>query len=106
MTPGITPIYAATRSALLDALDALAGQHPALILVGAQAIFLHTGEVDEAIVMPRPACKLIDALAGKRAGYQRVDEQLSRDPCTDDLKGRRAARRVVKSIATSVRSVS
>lgn len=49
MTPGITPIYAATRSALLDALDALAGQHRALILVGAQAIFLHTGEVDEAI---------------------------------------------------------
>ena len=38
MTPGITPIYAATRSALLDALDALAGQHPALILVGAQAL--------------------------------------------------------------------
>ena len=27
MTPGITPIYAATRSALLDALDALAGPH-------------------------------------------------------------------------------
>jgi len=49
MTPGITPLYAATRSALLDALDALAGQHRALILVGAQAIFLHTGEVDEAI---------------------------------------------------------
>lgn len=49
MTPGITQIYAATRSALLDALDALAGQHRALILVGAQAIFLHTGEIDEAI---------------------------------------------------------
>jgi hypothetical protein len=49
MTPGITPIYAATRSALLDALDALVGQHRALILVGAQAIFIHTGEVDEAI---------------------------------------------------------
>jgi hypothetical protein len=36
----------------------------------------------------------------------RVDEQLTRDPGTDDSKGRRAARRVVKSIATSVRSVS
>lgn len=42
MTPGITPIYAATRSALLDALDALAGQHPALILVGAQASAMAT----------------------------------------------------------------
>lgn len=45
----VTPLYAATRRALLDALAALAGQHRALILVGAQAIFLHTGEVDEAI---------------------------------------------------------
>jgi hypothetical protein len=27
MTPGITPLYAATRSALLDALEALAGRH-------------------------------------------------------------------------------
>ena len=42
MTPGITRIYAATRSALLDALDALAGQHPALILVGAQASAMAT----------------------------------------------------------------
>ena len=49
MTPVISPLYAATRSALLDALDALVGQHRALILVGAQAIFLHTGEVDGAI---------------------------------------------------------
>ncbi len=30
MTPGITPLYAATRGALLDALDALVGQHRAL----------------------------------------------------------------------------
>jgi hypothetical protein len=30
-------------------MDALSNQSPALILVGAQAVFLHTGEVDEAI---------------------------------------------------------
>lgn len=31
MTPGITPLYAAAmRGALLDALDALVGQHRAL----------------------------------------------------------------------------
>lgn len=44
-----SPLYRATRRSLLDALDALAGQHDAVILVGAQAVFLHAGEVDEAI---------------------------------------------------------
>lgn len=45
----VSPLYAATRRALLDALDALASQRDGLVLVGAQAIFLHTGDVDEAI---------------------------------------------------------
>ena len=45
----VSPLYAATRCALLDALDALASEHDGLVLVGAQAIFLHTGDVDEAI---------------------------------------------------------
>lgn len=45
----VSPLYAATRRALLDALDALTSQHDGLVLVGAQAIFLHTGDVDEAI---------------------------------------------------------
>jgi len=34
---------------LLDAVEALEGQRHALIVVGAQAIYLHTGLVDEAI---------------------------------------------------------
>jgi hypothetical protein len=45
----VSPLYAATRRALLDALEALVDQSEALVLVGAQAIFLHTGETDEAI---------------------------------------------------------
>jgi len=45
-----TAIYVATRRALLDALDALRRQSGALILVGAQAVFVHTGDVDEAVV--------------------------------------------------------
>jgi hypothetical protein len=45
----VSPLYAATRRALLDALEALVDQSEALVLVGAQAIFLHTGESDEAI---------------------------------------------------------
>ncbi|HEY9900185.1 MAG TPA: hypothetical protein V6D00_13505 [Pantanalinema sp.] len=40
------PIYVAARALLLDALDTLAPHHPALTLVGAQAIYLHTGSAD------------------------------------------------------------
>ncbi|MFN8149507.1 MAG: hypothetical protein U0R24_00065 [Solirubrobacterales bacterium] len=45
----ISPTYIAARRALLDALDALADHLHALILVGAQAIYLHTGDTDEAV---------------------------------------------------------
>lgn len=37
------PIYVAARTALLDALEALREQHDAVVLVGAQAIYLRTG---------------------------------------------------------------
>ena len=45
----ISPTYVSARRALLDALDALADHLDALILVGAQAIYLHTGDTDEAV---------------------------------------------------------
>lgn len=41
--PGDADILVAGRSALLDALDALRDQRDALVLVGAQAIYLQTG---------------------------------------------------------------
>lgn len=41
--PGEADILVAARSALLDALEALADQKAALVLIGAQAIYLHTG---------------------------------------------------------------
>lgn len=41
--PGEAEIVVAARSALLDALEALADQRAALVLIGAQAIYLHTG---------------------------------------------------------------
>jgi hypothetical protein len=44
-----TELYVRSRRALLDALDALEKHIDALVLVGAQAIYIHTGEVDEAI---------------------------------------------------------
>lgn len=43
------PLYVRARSALLDATDALAEQIDALVLVGAQAIYLHTGDADLAV---------------------------------------------------------
>ncbi|MDO9557517.1 MAG: hypothetical protein Q7J82_08055 [Coriobacteriia bacterium] len=41
--------YIVARRALLDALDALQGHRDALVLVGAQAIYLHTGAAQFAV---------------------------------------------------------
>jgi len=43
------PLYVRARAALLDTLDALEPHLNALVLVGAQAIYLHTGEADLAV---------------------------------------------------------
>lgn len=45
------PEYVLVRSALLDALGALHRHLDALVLVGAQAVYLHTGDA-ELIVVP------------------------------------------------------
>lgn len=42
----LAPTYIAARTALLDALEALREQGDALVLVGAQAIYLYTGDAD------------------------------------------------------------
>lgn len=47
--PGDAETLVAARSALLDALEALADQRDALVLVGAQAIYLHTGAAPVAL---------------------------------------------------------
>lgn len=47
--PGDTEILIAARGALLDAVDALADQRSALVLIGAQAIYLHTGAAPVAL---------------------------------------------------------
>ena len=46
MSGGPDPLYVRARSALLDAVDALAEQLDAVVLVGAQAVYLHTGDAD------------------------------------------------------------
>ena len=43
------PIYRASRRALLDVIDALGGHRAAVVLVGAHAVYLHTGDADVAL---------------------------------------------------------
>jgi hypothetical protein len=43
------PLYVKAREVLLDALEALGPHRSSLVLVGAQAIYLHTGEADVAV---------------------------------------------------------
>ncbi len=49
MSGGIDPEYMRARRVLLDALDALTSHLEAVILVGAQAVYLHTGTTDLAV---------------------------------------------------------
>lgn len=44
-----SPLYIVARTVLLDALDALGEQRDAVVLVGAQAIYLHAGDADIAV---------------------------------------------------------
>ena len=43
------PLYVRARAALLDALNALEPHLDAVVLVGAQAIYMHTGDADLAV---------------------------------------------------------
>jgi hypothetical protein len=48
--PGVPdPLYVRARAALLDAVEALSDHRNALVLVGAQAVYLHTGDADLAV---------------------------------------------------------
>jgi Nucleotidyltransferase len=47
--PGDADLLLAARRVLLDALEALAAHRDALVVIGAQAIYLHTGEADVAL---------------------------------------------------------
>jgi hypothetical protein len=44
--PALDPEYVAARSVLLDALDALADHRDALVVVGAQAVYLRTEPIE------------------------------------------------------------
>ena len=76
------PLYVVAREVLLDALEALADHRESIVLVGAQAIYLHTGNADMAVpafttdgdllIEParlKPAPKIGDVMA--RAHFRR-----------------------------------
>lgn len=46
---GVDPLYVLAREVLLDALGALGPHRDAIVLVGAQAIYLHVGEGELAV---------------------------------------------------------
>ena len=43
------PLYVASRRALLDALEAFGGQRRSVVLIGAQAVYLHAPDDDLAV---------------------------------------------------------
>jgi len=45
----LDPHYVVARSVLLDALEAFGEQRGAVVVVGAQAIYLHTGHIELAV---------------------------------------------------------
>lgn len=49
MIGAVDDLLIKARSALLDALEALTEQHDSIVVVGAQAIYLHSGQADVAI---------------------------------------------------------
>jgi hypothetical protein len=49
MSGELEPEYIAARTVLLDALEALGEQREAVIVVGAQAVYLHTGTIELAV---------------------------------------------------------
>ena len=49
MPGAVDPLYVRARTALLDALDALEPHLDALVLVGAQAVCLHTSDTELAV---------------------------------------------------------
>jgi hypothetical protein len=70
----LSPEAAVARRSLLDALEALSSQLDALVLVGAQAVYLHTGDSDVAI-----ASHTVDA------DLAVVPERLHDDPRLEDV---------------------
>lgn len=70
---GDAELLIAARAALLDALDALTEHHDALVLIGAQAIYLHTGAAAVALAETTKDCDL--AIDPRALGHEPLLEE-------------------------------
>lgn len=70
---GDAELLIAARAALLDALDALTEHHDALVLIGAQAIYLHTGAAAVALAETTKGCDL--AIDPRALGHEPLLEE-------------------------------
>jgi len=85
--PGASDLLVQARSALLDALEALHEQQDAVVLIGAQAIYLHTGRADVALA---EATKDSDLALDTRqlADDPRIEQAMSAAGFSQDLSSR------------------
>ncbi len=84
--PGASDLLVQARSALLDALEALREHRDAIVLIGAQAIYLHTGRADIALA---EATKDSDLALDMRnlADDPRIEQAMSAAGFSQDMAG-------------------
>lgn len=68
------PVYVAARTVLLDALEALGPQRDAVVVVGAQAVYMRTGDADIAV-----------AFYTKDADLALAPDELANEPLLEEL---------------------
>jgi hypothetical protein len=83
----VEPEYVAARAVLLDALDALHDHLDAIVLVGAQAIYLHTGDA-VLLVVPYTTDADLSVSPDDLADDPLIDELLSAHGFTREAKNR------------------
>lgn len=84
--PGASDLLIQARSALLDALEALREHRDAIVLIGAQAIYLHTGRADIALAEATKDSDL--ALDTRHLGnYPRIEQAMSAAGFSQDMAG-------------------
>ena len=98
----IEPLYVAARAVLLDALDALGEQRGALILAGAQAIYIHTGAADLAVAEFTTDGDLV-VVPDQLKVQPRISEAMERAQFRSGLQpGSWLRDRIVSGIATTI----
>ena len=96
------PLYVVARAALLDALEAIGEQRDAVVLVGAQAIYLHTGDSDLAVPAFTSDGDLAIEPARLKAEPKLADAMLRAHFRPGDQPGSWLCERTVRGVATTI----